>query len=63
VLVGRRTLAGKFIVDVTKSHFADEGKVFKAENQALNQQLQQDAYSFYKEHYKPAGVSVRSKKS
>lgn len=61
VLIGRRTLSGKFIVDVSQSHFTDGEKVFSGENQVLNAELQKDAYAFYKKHYKHDGVSVRKK--
>lgn len=61
VLIGRRTLVGKFVVDVSKSHYSDKEKIFQTENQILNQQLKEDAYKFYKNHYEPAGVSIRRK--
>lgn len=58
VLVGRRTLSGKFIVDVSQSRFSDSEKL---ETAALNSELQKDAYAFYKKYYKHDGVSVRRK--
>lgn len=61
VLVGRRTLSGKFIVDVSKSYFTDTEKVFEGQTKVLNTQLQKDAYAFYKKHYEHDGVSVRKK--
>ena len=61
VLIGRRTLSGKFIVDVSQSHFTDTEKVFTSETQKLNTELQKDAYAFYQKHYKHDGVSVRKK--
>ncbi len=61
VLIGRRTLSGKFVVDVMQSQYTDTEKVFTSENQVLNTELKQDAYAFYKKHYKHSGVSVRKK--
>lgn len=61
VLIGRRTLSGKFIVDVSQSHYADVGKVFTEENQALNEKLADNPYEFYKKHYKETGLSIRKK--
>lgn len=59
VLIGRRTLVGKFIVDVSKSYYSDKEKIFKVETRLLNEQLKKDAYMFYEKQYKPSGVSVR----
>lgn len=58
VLIGRRTLSGKFIVDVSKASHSTSGK---PEVKDLNEQLQKDPYGFYKKHYKKAGVSLRKK--
>lgn len=58
VLIGRRTLSGKFIVDVTKAHYTDPDKSITKE---LNGKLIKDPYAFYKKYYKKAGVSVRKK--
>lgn len=61
VLIGRRTISGKFIVDVSQSKYDDEGKVFATVTQSLNEELQKDPYEFYKKHYKQFGVSLRKK--
>lgn len=60
VLIGRRTLSRKFIVDVSQSHYSEK-KVFTEENRELNRALEKDAYEFYKSHYKHTGLSVRKK--
>jgi hypothetical protein len=58
ILIGRRTLSGKFLVDVSKASYTDpEG----AHQSMLNKQLQKDPYEFYKKHYKKSGVSLRKK--
>ena len=58
VLIGRRTLSGKFIVDVEKSTYNDpEGTVTKE----LNGKLIESPYDFYKKYYKKDGVSLRRK--
>jgi hypothetical protein len=58
VLIGRRTLSGKFLVDVSKASYTDPEKVQTAE---LNQELGKDPYEFYKKYYKKSGVSLRKK--
>ncbi|HET6746844.1 MAG TPA: RimK/LysX family protein [Candidatus Saccharimonadales bacterium] len=58
VLIGRRTLSGKFIVDVTKSHYTDPDTTITKE---LNGQLSEDPYMFYKKYYKKSGVALRKK--
>lgn len=58
VLIGRRTLSGKFIVDVTRSSYTDPEK---AQTKELNTELSKDPYLFYKQYYKQAGVSLREK--
>jgi len=58
VLIGRRTLSGKFIVDVSKGKYTDPEKSVTRE---LNGKLLEDPYTFYKKHYKKSGVSLRSK--
>ncbi|WP_408996122.1 ATP-dependent zinc protease family protein [Streptomyces caniscabiei] len=58
ILIGRRTLSGKFIVDVSRRHY-HETKVFTEENRVLNKELEKNAYDFYKKHYKHTGLSVR----
>jgi hypothetical protein len=60
VLIGRRTLANKFIVDVTQSHQHADA-VFTQKTRELTEKLQQDPYMFYKKYYKKAGVSMRKK--
>lgn len=60
VLIGRRTLTNKFIVDVAQSHH-DSGQIFKEKSRELTEKLHQDPYMFYKKYYKKAGVSMRKK--
>ena len=50
VLIGRRTLQGKFIVDVAqKTETANDAK--KVTPPGLNQKMKENPYKFYKEHY------------
>ena len=50
VLIGRKTLHGKFLVDVTeKTDQAD--KIKKVTPKGLNRQMREDPHKFYKEHY------------
>lgn len=50
VLIGRKTLHGKFLVDVTeKTEVADQRKNTKS--RSLNKQMREDPHKFYKEHY------------
>ena len=50
VLIGRKTLHGKFLVDVTeKTEAADQVK--KVTPQGLNKQMRENPYKFYKEKY------------
>ncbi|HEU5121883.1 MAG TPA: RimK/LysX family protein [Candidatus Saccharimonadales bacterium] len=58
VLIGRRTLSGKFLVDVSQSHYTDPDRSVTKE---LNDQLTKDPYAFYKKYYKKSGVSLRKK--
>lgn len=58
VLIGRRTLSGKFLVDVARSAYHTSKK---PEVKELNEQLKKDPYGFYKKHYKKFGVSLRKK--
>jgi hypothetical protein len=51
VLIGRRSLSGKFIVDVSRARFKESGKVFEMENGLLNRELAQDPYEFYRKYY------------
>jgi hypothetical protein len=48
-LIGRRTLSGKFIVDVSQSE--NLIKIEKVTPQKLNDQMKKDPYKFYKEKY------------
>jgi len=49
ILIGRRTLSGKFLVDVSKT----EGLVHVTKNtpKGLNDEMKQNPYKFYKEKY------------
>lgn len=58
VLIGRRTLSGKFIVDVEKSTYNDPDRTVTKE---LNGRLIENPYDFYKKYYKKSGVSLRRK--
>lgn len=58
VLIGRRTLSGKFVVDVTKAHYTDPDTTVTED---LNGRLIKDPYVFYKKYYKKTGVSLRKK--
>lgn len=60
VLIGRRTLSGKFIVDVSKSKYSEQ-KVFATETRSLNEELVENPYEFYEKHYKISGVSMKEK--
>lgn len=60
VLIGRRTLTNKFIVDVAQSHNT-AGQIFKEKTREMSEKLHQDPYMFYKKYYKKAGVSMRKK--
>lgn len=61
VLIGRRTLSGKFVVDVSQARYADTEKVFEAESRELNTELEKDPYLFYRNHYRKTGLSIRKK--
>lgn len=61
VLIGRRTLSGKFIVDVSRSKYNSNQKVLAEGTQSLNDQLRKDPYEFYIKQYKKAGVSLKEK--
>jgi hypothetical protein len=58
VLIGRRTLSGKFLVDVTKASFTDPDA---PQTKELNTELLKDPYAFYQQYYKESGVSLRKK--
>ena len=49
ILIGRRTINGKFIVDVSKSH--NLVKVKKVTESGLNKQMKKNPYEFYKKKY------------
>jgi hypothetical protein len=49
VLIGRRTLAGKFVVDVSQREYTSPlAKV----NRGLNKEMQKDPHAFYKKYYR-----------
>ena len=58
VLIGRRTLKGKFIVDVEKIRYKQSNREIQKE---LNDKLSENPYDFYKNYYKKSGVSLRRK--
>lgn len=47
VLIGRRTLSGKFLVDVSTSYYHEREKTTKI----LNEKLEKNPYDFHIEHY------------
>lgn len=48
VLIGRRSLSGKFIVDVRQAEYTDAKQELSVE---LNEELMRDPYDFYKKYY------------
>lgn len=48
MLIGRRSLSGKFIVDVRDIEYAD---AVSPENKTLNDELSINPYKFHKDHY------------
>jgi len=58
ILIGRRTLSGKFLVDVSKASYTDPNKFSTTK---LNDDLRKNPYEFYKKHYKISGVSMKEK--
>ena len=58
VLIGRRTISGRFIVDVSKSTYSDQEKT---QTKEMNAELAKNPYEFYKRYYKQSGVSLRNK--
>lgn len=48
ILIGRRTLAGKFLVDVAQAEFETEEK---QKRQRLNDELKKDPLAFYKKYH------------
>jgi len=51
VLVGRRTLQGKFVVDVLRSSVVERSKVFENENGMLNDELIRNPQAFYLKYF------------
>ena len=49
ILIGRRTLQGRFIVDVEKKDIETEKEVKGTSK--LNERMKEDPYKFYKEQY------------
>ena len=52
VLIGRRTIAGKFLVDVRERGLARQYK-YATDNKALNKELAKNPHKFYKKYHKP----------
>jgi hypothetical protein len=50
VLIGRRTISGKFLVDVAKGDFDHQYKYGK-ENRSLNAELKKNPSNFYKKYH------------
>lgn len=50
--VGRRTIAGKFLVDVRERGLAHQYK-YATDNKALNKELAKNPHKFYKKYHKP----------
>lgn len=53
ILIGRRTLSGKFIVDVSQTK--NLVKIEKSTSPGLNKEMQKNPYKFYKEQYLKGG--------
>lgn len=51
VLIGRRTLKHKFVVDVTRADYEDAGKAVGAESRVLNREMAKDKVAFYKKYF------------
>lgn len=51
VLIGRRSISGKFVVDVQRAEYKDAKQVFFVENGRLNEELTKDPYGFHKKYY------------
>lgn len=50
VLIGRRTITGKFLVDVCECDFTHQYK-YTADNKVLNKELAEDPRKFYKKYH------------
>lgn len=51
VLIGRRSISGKFIVDVQQADNPDTEQVFSLENERFNKELTENPYEFHKKYY------------
>lgn len=51
VLIGRRTLKHKFMVNVTRAEYEDEGKLIGAESKIMNVEMKKDPAAFYKKYF------------
>lgn len=49
VLIGRRSISGKFLVDVSRRNIRSKKPI---QTKLLNQELQQNHYEFYKKYHK-----------
>ena len=49
VLIGRRTLAGKFLVDVTLADIHEQNK--RSTSKKYNEELEKDRFGFYKKYH------------
>lgn len=54
VLVGRRTIAGKFLVDVCEFDYMHQYK-YATDNKVLNKELSENPYEFYKKYHQSGG--------
>jgi hypothetical protein len=53
VLIGRKTISNRFIVDVSKANIPHRPKLKpKPEIKSLNQELKQNPYKFHQKHFK-----------
>ena len=52
ILVGRRTIAGKFLVDTSIKNINEIPKDLRKERAKLNDELAENPYQFYKKHVK-----------
>lgn len=56
ILIGRRTISGKFLVDVSKNHTPMPAKNPKSE--LIQRRLKEDPYTFHREYIKKLGGNV-----
>ncbi|MBR2855366.1 ATP-dependent zinc protease [Candidatus Saccharibacteria bacterium] len=60
ILIGRRTISGKFLVDVSKNHTPIPPK--NPKSRLIQQRLKKDPYAFHQEYIKKLGGNVENVK-